>query len=84
MAKTSTIYPTIKEKDSGEIVVQLQLFLSRCGSNVKVDGQFNVGTRNAVRAFQKKQGLEVTGVVDSKTWLKLLEKAGNINWVIDE
>lgn len=72
-------YPTIREGTSGEIVYQLQDLLTKAGSAISVDGKFGLGTRNAVRAFQKNHELPVTGVVDSETWIKLMEEAGNIH-----
>jgi peptidoglycan hydrolase-like protein with peptidoglycan-binding domain len=36
------------------------------------DGIYGKGTEKAVRAFQKSQGLPVTGVVDARTWVALL------------
>lgn len=71
-------YPIIKEGSTGQLVDQLQIFLSRYGSKVKVSGIFNSGTRNAVIAFQKKQGLDPTGIVEKQTWSKLLELVCNI------
>lgn len=40
---------------------------------VKVDGEFGASTENAVKAFQRFYGLEVSGVVGAATWAKLLE-----------
>ena len=71
-------YPRLRECVSGEIVIQLQDLLAKAGSNIQIDGKFGLGTRNAVRAFQKRYGLDVTGVVENDTWIKLLEVAGNI------
>lgn len=71
-------YPTIRQGARGEIVTQLQSFLSEAGSSLTIDGIFGSGTASAVRAFQKKYGLEVDGIVGPKTWTKLLEVAGNI------
>ena len=76
--KITATYPTIRECAKGEIVIQLQDLLVKAGSNISIDGIFGLGTRNAVRAFQKKHELSVTGVVDGVTWITLLEVAGNI------
>lgn len=35
---------------------------------VAVDGSYDEGTRNAVKAFQSRYGLEPTGIVDYTTW----------------
>lgn len=71
-------YPTIRIGARGEIVTQLQDLLAKAGSNLAIDGIFGSGTQSAVRAFQKKNGLVVDGIVGPKTWGKLLEAAGNI------
>lgn len=71
-------YPTVREGDRGEVVTQLQMFLSSLGSTLKVDGIFGPGTRSAVCAFQRKNGLTVDGIVGKQTWAKLIELAGNI------
>ena len=72
-------YPTIREGASGEIVFQLQDLLIKAGSAISLDGKFGLGTRNAVRAFQKNHELPITGIADSGTWIKLMEEAGNIH-----
>ena len=71
-------YPTLRQGDRGEVVTQLQDFLSNAGSSLKIDGIFGNGTASAVRAFQKKNGLDADGIVGPKTWKKLLEVSGNI------
>ena len=67
-------YPKIQRGAEGELVVQLQDFLVRHGSKVKIDGVFGIGTYTAVKAFQKHNGLKVTGIADSKTWDALMAK----------
>ena len=74
----SPTYPTIRQGARGEIVVQLQSFLASLGSTLQIDGIFGSGTASAVRAFQKKYGLTVDGIVGPKTWAKLIELAGNV------
>lgn len=78
--ETSTVitYPTIHQGTKGDIVTQLQSFLSMAGSSLTIDGIFGSGTASAVRAFQKKYGLTVDGIVGPKTWEKLLEVVANI------
>ena len=73
MATKKVTYPELKMGSKGELVTQLQDLLSKAGSKIKVKGVFNIGTRSAVCAFQKKNDLPVTGVVDKKTWTKLLK-----------
>lgn len=77
-AKTSSttsktpVYPTVRRGDRGEVVTQLQRLLSKDGSSLQIDGIFGPGTQSAVRAFQKKYGLTVDGIVGPQTWGKLL------------
>ena len=70
---TQTYYPTLRRGAKGELVMQLQDLLSKDGSSLVIDGIFGPGTQSAVRAFQKKHGLEVDGIVGPKTWAELLK-----------
>ena len=69
----TTKYPTLKRGAKGELVTQLQDLLSKDGSNLVIDGIFGSGTQSAVRAFQKRHGLVVDGIVGPKTWAELLK-----------
>lgn len=59
------------------VLQQMLRFISRASGdetlNVAVDGRYDRGTENAVRAFQRKYGLSETGVVDLPTWEKIRE-----------
>ena len=55
----------------GTNVKKAQEMLRKLGSTVKVTGEFAIGMMSAVRSFQKKNGLAVTGIVNKKTWDKL-------------
>lgn len=66
-------YPTIRRGAKGDLVAQLQTFLSKDGSTLAIDGIFGPGTQSAVRAFQKRYGLTIDGIVGPQTWGKLLE-----------
>ena len=63
--------PTLKKGASGANVKELQaLLIARgysCGAK-GVDGKFGNDTLAAVKAFQKDNGLKVTGTVDAGTW----------------
>lgn len=65
------ILKSMKIGDKGANVTKVQKLLQKTGSTIKVTGVFNIGMVSAVRAFQKKNGLKVTGVLDSKTFAKL-------------
>ena len=71
--KPKITYPELRQGAQGDLVDQLQMFLRRDGSNVKISGVFNGGTMSAVRAFQKRHDLPVTGIVDSATWAALIK-----------
>lgn len=51
----------------GDDVVKLQKALVKAGFNIQVDGIFGKATDDAVRKFQKQQGLTVDGVVGALT-----------------
>ena len=57
--------------DSGKGVEQIQTALTAHGFKVVVDGKFGPATDQAVRAFQKKNGLKQDGIVGPITWAKL-------------
>lgn len=64
---------------TGSIVLALQYGLFICCYNPNgADGTFGPGTAVAVKKFQTKYGLPVTGVVDTQTWEKLREKISPI------
>src|SRR5688500_7826504 len=55
-----------------------QIMLDRAGfSSGEIDGRTGANTRRAINAFQKAQGLPVTGQLDAETWQRLSEKAGS-------
>ncbi len=65
-----TTYPTLRKGSKGNCVKKLQNTLQKkWGYNTGgVDGNFGTKTDASVRAFQKKKGLKVDGVVGSATW----------------
>ena len=68
-------YPPITEKlrrrASGDQVKTVQCLLNEHGFKVEIDGDYGRGTVNAVRAFQKKNGLKADGVIGDATAEKL-------------
>ena len=67
--------PVLKKGSKGESVKALQTLLIgngySCGS-YGADGSFGDATDQAVRAYQKDNGLTVDGIVGTNTWNKLL------------
>ncbi len=69
---TST-YPILREGSRGEDVVRLQQLLNNAGYNVgNADGIFGPATTNAVKAFQRDNGLTADGIVGPATWNALV------------
>jgi peptidoglycan hydrolase-like protein with peptidoglycan-binding domain len=60
--------PTLKRGAKGEQVVHLQRRLRAHGIAIQVDGDFGAKTEAGVKAFQKKRGLAIDGIVGAKTW----------------
>lgn len=56
---------------SAQEVKKIQEALNANGATLKVDGKFGKGTRNALKKFQKDNGLKVTGKADKETMEKL-------------
>src|SRR5262245_1059054 len=57
----------------GEIVRKVQVALTEKGFDPQgTDGQFGQHTETAVKAFQKTQNSDATGMIDVATWTKLL------------
>ena len=75
--KTSTIKPMDYEKplklgDKGPAVQYMALWLAQKGSTIKKTNVFHIGMRRAVVSFQTKNKLKATGVIDKRTWTKLV------------
>lgn len=65
--------PTVRQGAKGGITKLLQERLNSQGFNCgTVDGIFGSNTANAVKAFQRANGLSVDGIVGQNTWRKLL------------
>ena len=52
-------------------VRRVQEWLTLAGSRTDVDGDFGPATEAAVRDFQRRCALPVTGTVDERTWAAL-------------
>lgn len=70
--------PTIRKGSSGEYVRQAQTRLIELGYDLGTsgaDGKFGTKTAEAVKAFQKANGLTADGIVGPKTWAALATDA---------
>jgi hypothetical protein len=65
-APAKAALPTLKVGSKGGAVKKVQ---SKIG--VTADGSFGPKTQAALKAYQTKQGIPATGVVDAATWAKL-------------
>lgn len=75
--KTAKIKPQEYEKplklgDKGPAVQYMALWLAQKGSSLKATDTFHIGMRSAVISFQAKNKLKATGVIDKRTWMKLI------------
>lgn len=71
-----TRYPQLKRGDKGVYVLVLQDALNLLGKyNGMLDGVFGEKTENAVREYQRENGLIVDGIAGCNTWVSIL---GNI------
>ena len=72
-AKDNIAYPVLRKGSKGVYVEVLQKKLNDAGYNLAVDGDFGNKTLEAVKDYQKVNGLVVDGIVGAKTWEKLCE-----------
>ena len=73
-AKDNLAYPVLRKGSNGVYVEVLQKKLNDAGYNLAVDGDFGNKTLEAVKDYQKVNGLVVDGIVGAKTWEKLTER----------
>ena len=75
---------TLRSGSTGSAVEQVQFWLNTLAQyessipSVTVDGVYGTGTANAVRAFQRRYGLDVDGVVGQNTWTELYDQFRSI------
>ena len=75
---------TLRQGSTGSSVEQLQFWLNTLAQyessipSLTVDGVYGTGTANAVRAFQRKYGLTVDGVVGRTTWTEVYDQFRSI------
>ncbi len=74
----------LRTGSTGSAVEQLQFWLNTLAQyessipSLTVDGVYGTGTANTVRAFQRKYGLTVDGVVGRNTWTELYDQFRSI------
>lgn len=67
----ATKFKPIKIGNKGPVITEIQKLLVKSGSTIKPTKVFHIGMQAAVFAFQRKNSLPQTGIVDKKTWDKL-------------
>ena len=65
-------YPLVRRGSRGNFVTLAQFILVRYGADIQPDGVFGALTENAVRDFQRENGLTDDGVVGANTWRTML------------
>ena len=73
-AKDNIADPVLRKGSKGVYVEVLQKKLNDAGYSLAVDGDFGNKTLEAVKDYQKVNGLVVDGIVGVKTWEKLTER----------
>lgn len=71
-AVTAVNITVAKRDDNSPYVSDLQNMLIKKGAKIKADGDFGPATEQAVKDFQLKNGLKVTGEIDTNTLNKLM------------
>jgi murein L,D-transpeptidase YcbB/YkuD len=64
--KAPEAFQSLKKNSKGSAVKKLQTALK-----ITADGEFGPITEKAVKAYQIKKGITVTGIVDETTWKRL-------------
>ena len=74
-AAMAATYITLKNGDTGDAVKQMQVALNALGYSTNgADGKFGSGTENAVRLFQKANGLKQDGKAGTQTLTLLYQQ----------
>ena len=68
---------TVQYGSQGSDVKELQKYLNSNGYSLQEDGVFGNNTKNAVLDYQKKNGLDVDGIVGENTWASLLGESSS-------
>ncbi len=71
--KKATVKKSGKRTIPNKDVMQVQEALNKQGFKLKLDGLMGPKTRGALKKYQKKNGLKVTGKTDKTTLAKLLK-----------
>ena len=64
----------LKMGDTGKEVLDAQKMLAKTGSKIQATSKYTIGMHSAVLAFQKKNKLKATGIIDVHTWNLLMAK----------
>lgn len=70
-SKTKNACVSVRKGAKGNITYILQAILYCKGYDIAVDGDFGVNTENAVKSYQKANGLTVDGICGKNTFAKL-------------
>lgn len=79
ISTSALAYTKLTQGASGNAVKDMQIALNILGYNLKTDGKFGSGTKEAVMHFQRANGLKVDGVAGDQTLTLLYKLAGATN-----
>jgi len=68
---TGSILPTLKYGDNNSFVLAWQNYLNTQGYRLEADGIFGPKTRDAIKNWQRMNGLNVTGKITNIEWHKI-------------
>lgn len=80
--KNKTMNNTLQIGSSGQLVIQLQMFLNIQGFFIDMDGMFGLLTKSAVSSYQGKQGLPITGIADESLIALSSAQGGLDKWCL--
>jgi len=67
-------WPVLAKGTTGDQVVWLQQHLAAGDPSLKIDGRFSAATSNALKSFQRANGLPASGETDGATWAAVLAR----------
>jgi putative peptidoglycan binding protein len=79
--KPRAAYPFLNRGDGGDLVIWAQELLRGAGRHLRVNGHFGHKTVRAVKRFQAKEKIDVTGAIATATWRHLLDYSpDSVDW----
>ena len=74
----------LKKGMTGSDVLEVQKMLFEIGLDVECDASFDLDTVNAVKDFQRSQGINPDGIIGQSTYLKLKALCADIQYIVKQ